>query len=197
MKLIGISGTNGSGKDTIGHMLSERHKYLFVSVTDMLRDEARKRELPVEREHLRNISAEWRREGGLGVLVDKAVEIFNQHKNEYEGLAIASLRNPGEVDRVHEFGGIVVWTDAEARVRYDRIQANAFNRGRATEDTKSFEQFLAEEEAEMKSSGDSATLNMSAVKEKADVFLQNNDNDIEAFKDYAEQDLSYTGLLSL
>jgi cytidylate kinase len=197
MKLLGISGTNGSGKDTIGHMLSERHGWLFISVTDMLRDEARKRGQPVEREVLRNISAEWRREGGLGVLVDKAVEIFEANKDKYKGLVMASMRNPGEADRIHELKGQMIWVDADARVRYDRIQANAFNRGRASEDTKTFEQFLSEEEAEMKRSGDEATLDMLAVKERSDIFLTNDGNDIDAFKDYVEQDLSYTGLLSL
>ncbi len=46
MKIIGVSGTNGSGKDTIGHLLAERHNWLFISMTDMLRDELEKRGLP-------------------------------------------------------------------------------------------------------------------------------------------------------
>jgi cytidylate kinase len=197
MKIIGICGTNGSGKDTIGHMLAERHNWLFVSVTELLRDEAKKRGLPVEREVLRTISAEWRREGGLGVLVDKAVELFKTQDDKYEGLVMASLRNPGEVDRLHELGGTMVWTDADPGVRYNRIQANAGIRGRAGEDSKTFEQFISEEEAEMTPSGDEATLDMSTVKEKSDVFLHNNDNDLEAFKDYVEQDLSFAGLIEV
>lgn len=171
MKLVGISGTNGSGKDTIGQIFAEKHNWFFVSVTDMLREECRKRGLPIEREHLREISAEWRREGGLGVLIDKAVETYNAQEESYEGLAVASLRNPGEVDRVHELGGKVVWIDADARIRYDRIQSA--NRGRGTEDAKTFDEFLAEQEAEMRQSGDAATLNMSGVRDKADQTLLN------------------------
>ncbi|MBP9852742.1 MAG: hypothetical protein QG629_452 [Patescibacteria group bacterium] len=171
MKLIGISGTNGSGKDTIGQYLADQHKWLFVSVTDMLREECRRRGLAIERENLRTISAEWRREGGLGVLVDKAVELFGETSEDYAGLAVASLRNPGEVDRVHELGGVVVWVDADARIRYDRIQS--VSRGRGSEDTKTFAEFLAEQEAEMQSSGDAATLNMSTVRDKADEQLLN------------------------
>ena len=52
-------------------MLAHHHNYMFISVTDLLRNEARRRGLPVVRENLRTISAEWRRELGLGVLVDK------------------------------------------------------------------------------------------------------------------------------
>ena len=72
LQIIGIAGTNGAGKDTVGELLAEHYGYLFVSVTELLRAEARRRGLPVEREVLRSISAEWRRELGLGVLVDKA-----------------------------------------------------------------------------------------------------------------------------
>jgi uncharacterized protein YeaO (DUF488 family) len=51
------------------------------------------------------------------------------------------------------------------------------SRDRAEEDNKSFEQFLAEEAAEMHASGDAATLDMAAVKERADLTLINEYND--------------------
>ena len=86
MKIIGLSGTNGSGKDTIGELLAERFNFLFLSGSDMLRDEARKRSLPVERETLRTISAEWRRDSGLGVLIDKAVDIFKKQGDKFLGM---------------------------------------------------------------------------------------------------------------
>ena len=171
MKLIGIAGTNGSGKDTVGRILAEKHDWLFVSVSDLLRDECRKRGLSVERENLRAISAEWRREGGLGVLVDKAVDMFERSAEKYEGLAVSSLRNPGETKRVRELGGVNVWVDADPRVRYDRIQTA--ERGRGAEDHKTYEEFLVEQEAEMKPSGDAATLDMASVKKHADVIILN------------------------
>ena len=195
--LIGLSGTNGSGKDTIAHMLAERHDFLFISGSDMLRDEARKRGEEPTREILRTISAEWRRESGhLGVLIDKAVEQYQQVATMYPGgLVIASLRNPGEADRVHELDGVVVWADADQKVRYDRITAHAADRGRAGEDNKTFEQFQAEEATEMTTSGDAATLNMSAVKERADIFIKNDGDDIEAFKDEAELALKLENII--
>lgn len=197
MKIIGLSGTNGSGKDALAHMLVERHQFLFISGSDILRDEARARGQEPAREVLRAISAEWRRESGsLGVIIDKAVELYKQVTAQYPGgLVIASLRNPGEADRVHELKGVVVWLDADARVRYDRIQAHAGERNRAEEDNKTFEQFLSEEADEMTTTGDSATLNMSAVKERADIFVNNNGNDIEAFKDEAELALRLENIL--
>lgn len=193
LQIIGLSGTNGSGKDTIGELLAEKHGYLFISGSDLIRDEARARGLPVTREVLRTISAEWRREHGLGAIIDMAVEKFKASGKEYKGLVTASLRNPGEADRVHELTGKVIWVDAEPRVRYDRIQAGAHLRGRTGEDDRTFEQWQADEAAEMQSSGDEATLNMSAVKEKSDIFLFNNGNDIEAFKRDVETELAKHG----
>lgn len=188
-RIIGLSGTNGAGKDTVGRILSEHHNFLFISVTDLLRDEAKRRGLPIEREHLRTISAEWRREHGLGVLVDRAVADFEPKKDRYDGVVMASLRNPYEADRVHELGGVVIWVDADPKVRYERVQANAADRGRAAEDAKTFEEFLAEEQVEMQSSGDEATLNMSAVKERCDIRILNNTTDMEILATDIEQAL--------
>ncbi len=183
--MIGVAGTNGSGKDAIGHILAEHYGFLFITVTDLLREECRKRGIPVERENLRLVSAEWRRQYGTGVLVDKAVEAFRSlpDADRYTGLVIASLRNPGENDRVHELGGTMLWADADPKVRYERVQKNAASRGRAEEDTKTFEEFMAEEEAEMHApeGADAAMLNMAAVKEKCDLFVENNSSKLEIF----------------
>lgn len=182
MILFGIAGTNGSGKDSLGEFLAAGHGYLFVSVTDMLRAEAKKRGLPVEREVLRTISAEWRRVGGLGVLIDKAIDNYEAKGGDktFKGLVVASLRNPGEADRIHELNGKMIWTDADPRIRYDRITRGG--RGRDQEDTKTYEQFLAEQEAEMKHSGDAATLSLAGVKDRCDVFIDNSGETIEEFE---------------
>ncbi len=176
-RIIGIAGTNGSGKDSLGEILARYHDWLFVSVTDILRHGLIERGLAIERENLRNLSAQWRRQSGLGVLVDKAVEIYRKNPDNYKGLAIVSVRNPGEANRVHDLGGKVVWVDADPKVRYKRI----VSRQRGDEDRKTYEQFLAEEQAEMKHSGDEATLSLAGVKAKADIFLEN-DGTLEEFR---------------
>lgn len=190
LRIIGISGTNGSGKDAVGTILSQHQGFLFISVTDLLRAEALKRGLPAEREVLRSISAEWRRQSGLGVLVDQAVNQYGENDESHKGLAIASLRNPGEATRIHELGGVVVWMDADPRVRYDRIQMNAASRNRKEEDEKTFEQFLAEEQAEMYSDGDAATLHMAEVKKLSDVFIENNSHDLRTLESAVQAQLN-------
>lgn len=177
MKIIGLSGTNGAGKDTVAQVLRDEYGWLFADVTQMLGDELTRRGLSHERANKAALSAEWRREFGMGVIVDKAIKLFEQ--GNYPGVIVGSLRHPSEADRVHELGGTVVWVDADPRVRYDRITSN--DRGRV-EDRKTFDEFMAEQQREMTPTGDAATLNMSAVKERADVYLENNGDDIETFK---------------
>jgi len=137
----------------------------------LLRIELRARNIPVERQHLRELSAEWRREFGLGVLVDKAVELAE--KSGYPGVVASPMRNVGEAQHLKDLGGTLVWVDADRRLRYERIRET--HRGRPGEDDKTFEQFCAEEQAEMYPSdpNDPAVLNMAGVRALADVTVVN------------------------
>jgi dephospho-CoA kinase len=174
VRVIGLSGTNGAGKDFVAELLAERCGFLFADATEMLAAELRARGLPLDRAHKSALSAEWRREFGMGVVVDKAVKLFQESSGTYKGLVVSSLRHPGEADRVHVLGGTVLWIDADPKIRYERIQTA--NRGRDAEDKKTYEDFLAEEQREMTPVGDAATLNMGAVKERADSVIYNNTN---------------------
>lgn len=182
MKLIGLSGTNGAGKDTIAEMLVERCGWQFVSGSDILREELRKESKAITRKNLRLLSAQWRREKGLGVLIDMAVDMFDSSK--YPGLVISSIRNYGEADEVHRLRGKVIWVDADPEVRYMRITS----RLRSQEDKISYEEFLQHERDEMDHhEGDHHTLNLAGVKERADIFLENSGSDIEDFKKTTEK----------
>ena len=179
--IIGLGGTNGAGKDTVGIILQDDSGFRFVSVTEAMRKELIRRGLPVDREHLRELSAEWRRKSGLGVLVDRALELHSADAHKYHGLVVGSLRNPGEADRVHELNGVVVWVDADPHVRYRRIQDNAHLRDRKTEDDLSFEEFIESENAEMKTD-DEHGMHMLGVKEKSDFFIDNTNLDLEGLR---------------
>ena len=180
-KLIGISGTNGAGKDTVGQLLVERHNFVFVSVTDILRESLVAQGLPTDRDNMRWLSAKWRREEGLGVLVDKAIAVYESSAGKYAGLAMASLRNPGEADEIHQQGGTMLWVDANPKLRYERLQRNLAARGREDDDEVSYQKFLADEAEEMyvPAGGDTAMLSMSEVKAKSDVFISNEDQSLD------------------
>ena len=192
-KLIGISGTNGSGKDTIGHLLADKHNFLFISVSDILRQELKRQGKEPSRENMRELSAQWRRANGTGVLVDKALEVFNPIQNKYLGLAISSLRNPGEADRVHAAGGLVLWVDADPQIRYARVNRSQRGRDRAADDNKSYTEFLADEQIEMnrEKGDDTATLSMADVKNKSDLFISNNSQSLDDLASILKQLLGF------
>jgi dephospho-CoA kinase len=167
MIIVGLSGTNGAGKDAVADILKKDFGFGFVNVSDFLRQEAGKRKLEPSRENLRIISAQWRRDMGVGVLVDMAMDYLKDQA--YPGVVISPMRNSGEAQHLKELGGKIVWVDAEPRLRFSRIA----NRGRDKESTYSFEEFVASEQAEMNRSGDEATLNMADVKAMADITIDN------------------------
>lgn len=175
--IIGIGGTNGAGKDAVAELLVAKHDYLFASATEMFVVELQKRGWPIDRKHKAELSAEWRREFGMSVVVDRALGMLNAAPaGKYKGLVVASLRHPAEAERVRELGGTMLWVDADPKVRYRRIRSA--NRGRGAEDDKTYEEFLADEQREMTPVGDAATLNMAAVKALCDITLMNNFSDL-------------------
>lgn len=185
-KIVGISGTNGAGKDTLGELLAERSGYHFHSVSELLRAELTRQDKAITRENQSALSKQWRNESGdNGIMFTKAIEAYLQEKEEkgYQGLALVNMRHPGEVETIHKYGGVAVWVDADQRRRYERIQSA--NRDRA-DDRVTFEQFQAEEHREMYPPADapSGTLNMAAVRDIADIHINNNFDSIEAYEEY-------------
>lgn len=188
--IIGIAGSNGSGKDTVAAMLGERHGFFVASATKMLGDELTRRDMTHERVNKAALSAEWRKKYGMGAIVDRAVEEFEALDSPMKGIAVGSLRHPGEAEEVQRLGGIVIWTDADPKVRYDRI-TEVLREGREHEDSLSFERWQADEEREMQHhSGDNTTLNVAGVKAVSDITIRNDKNDIKGFMDQAETQLS-------
>lgn len=183
-RIIGIAGTNGAGKDTLGELLAERCGYKFVSVSNILREELTKQDIPHEREHLSNLSTRWAREHGPGVLSMKTIEAYVaiEKAEGYKGLVIGSIRRPAEAQAIQQEGGIVFWVDAERRTRYERIQSGA--RGRVT-DKLPFETWAAEEDREMNPGSDDPTvLNMSATRDVCDRVIMNDFATQDEYREY-------------
>jgi dephospho-CoA kinase len=185
-EIVGISGTNGAGKDVLGLLLAKRCGYHFHSVSDLLREELTRTGKEITRENLRTLSRQWRQESGDdAIMFTKAIEKYLAEKDEkgYKGLALVNARHPGEAKHVQEHGGVVVWVDGDQRLRYDRLQAS--NRGRA-EDQKTFEEFKSEEEQEMypPANAPAGTLHMAAVKEIADIIIMNNYATVDEYRNY-------------
>ena len=169
--LIGIGGTNASGKDTLAQFLVEKHGYLFVSTSDMIREEAMKREGNILRPTLVKVSNQMRAERGAGVLVNLCIENYKKSGNKV-GLVASSIRTKGEVDELKKQGGIIIFTDADPKIRYERLKS----RQRA-DDFITYEEFEAQQQAEWHQSDDPGVHSIKSVKEAADINLTNNSDE--------------------
>ncbi len=185
-EIIGVAGTNGSGKDTLAIVRSQLQGCLHVTVSDILRQHLISEGVPLERKNLSDLSRHWRDESGdHGILVTKTIGRYMGEKAlmGYNGLSVVSLRHPEEARRVQEREGIVLWVDADPYKRYLRI--SEAQRGRI-DDNKTYHEFLVEEERDMNpgDSADPACVNMGAVRDIADLVVVNN---YETQNEYIEQ----------
>lgn len=164
--ILGITGKNSSGKDTVAEMLKKKG-FLHISLSDMIRTEAKKRSVIDTRENLIALGNELRRQYGSGVLAQWAVDQMKDGK-EY---VITSFRNPGEVDVLQSrqnFLLICVQASPETRWRY--MQQRAFRQ----DNLKTYEEFLRRE-AEEAYSVDPVHQQVNAVMALADVVVYNDE----------------------
>ena len=176
--IIGIAGTNGSGKDTLGDLLEQERGYTVVSLSDILREELTRQGKPHTRENLSGLSRQIREAEGDGVMSRRVIA---QHGVSENGLCITSVRAPGEAQVIKDAGGSVVWVDADAQTRYQRVAARAH--GRVT-DRVSFEEFMQHDQAEMTPSAQGGGLNMLGVKEIADIHIANDFSTLSEYEAY-------------
>lgn len=179
--IIGITGTNGSGKDTLGELLHTRCGYDNVSVSDILRAELDKQGKEHTRENLSDMSRQFREVGGDGAMAERAIDAWRT-KTDSPGLVITSIRTPGEVVEIQQAGGKVFWIDANPKIRYERI--TAANRGRGATDNVSFEDFMEQQEREMTPTKLGGGLNMSAARDAADETIINDFATLEDYEAY-------------
>ena len=165
-KLIGFAGTFASGKDTIAEYLADNENFLHISTGDIVREIAREKYGSIERPVLRKTADELRHEKGAGALVDEAVS----RNKQADKIAISGIRALGEAKALKRAGGILVFVDADPRIRYERMK----NRQRDNETQLTFEEFLINEEKEMESGKSDADFNIRAISEMADIFVENN-----------------------
>lgn len=172
--IIGVSGTNGAGKDYLATLLHERVGYQSVSISDILRAELTDQGKPHTRENLSALSKQIRDADGDGGMVRRVFAKYGHNK-----LCITSVRTPGEAREIQQAGGTMVWVDADPHVRYARIVGGA--RGRV-DDQLPFEEFEAQQRAEMTPSAQGGGLHMAAVRDIADMFIDNNFASLDEYR---------------
>lgn len=137
--IIGLTGKNGSGKGEVVSFLQSRG-FEAHSLSDVLRDELKKRGRTPTRDALIKLGNELRRRHGAGVLAERILAKLDIDRH----YIIDSIRNPQEVAAFRRRGDFaLVCVKAPARIRFERLHKRARER-----DPKTFEDFLKLEAAE-------------------------------------------------
>jgi len=167
MKIIGLTGTNGSGKGEAAAFFI-RHGYAFYSLSDLVREELKNRSQESTRDNLIQAGNHLRKKFGADILARRTME-------KVKGKAVIdSIRNPKEVAFLQsQEGFILLAVDAPPEIRYARVML----RGR-DESALSLQEFVAKEQEEMTNLETDQQLQRCI--QMAD-FLVTNDSTLDAF----------------
>jgi len=168
MKIIGITGTIGAGKGTIVDYLVNNYGFKHYSVRNYLIREAKKQNLPLNRDTYVKLANNLREVHSPSYIID---ELYKEAVKNGGNAIIESIRTPGEIASLRTKDNFSLWAvDANPKIRYERIVAR-----QSETDQISFDTFLANEQREM-SAEDPTKQNLAECIRQADVLFENNGN---------------------
>jgi dCMP deaminase len=160
--LIGLTGRNASGKGEAARYLQKKSFYYF-SLSDVIRDEIRRRGDEPTRERLIIVGNELRQRHGASVLAERILAKIEDDKH----YIIDSIRNPSEVEAFREAKHFkLIRIEAPPEVRFKRIVSR-----QRESDPKTFDEFVELENREAE--GDDTSQNLVKVELMADHTLTN------------------------
>ncbi|MBI2499607.1 dephospho-CoA kinase [Candidatus Woesearchaeota archaeon] len=136
--IIGLTGTIASGKGTFSNYLKEKG-FNYITLSDLVREEARKKRLQIQREILQDIGNSMREKYGKGYWAKKAIEKIDIGEN----WIIDGIRNIGEVDEIRKVNGsVIIGIDAPEDIRLRRVKKRNKSKeeGRKDSDPKAIEE---------------------------------------------------------
>lgn len=139
--LIGITGTDGSGKGTVVDYLVAEKGFTHYSARAIWVEEIKRRGIEATRANMRIVANELRAEHGDDFLITYYLKKIAEEKPE--NAVIESIRAFACVETLKKNGGILIAVDADQKLRYERVQER-----RSESDKVSFEQFVTHEALE-------------------------------------------------
>ena len=160
--MIGVTGYLCSGKDTLAEQLIKKG-FEHISLSDILRDELRKRKKHITRENLIKLGSELREFLGADILAEKAIAKTEEEKN----YVISSIGTVGEIN-VLKKKATIVFVDAPEKKRFERM-----NQRKREQDPETFADFKKLENKESKGGG-KAYREFDKCKKESNIIIMNN-----------------------
>jgi dephospho-CoA kinase len=161
--LIGVTGTNGSGKGTVVEYLVMKKGFSHYSARMFLVEEVLRRRLHQDRNSMREVANALRKEHGPSYLMER---LFEMAKDEPKAV-LESVRTIGEAEFLKSKGVLLFAVDADRKVRHERIVARG-----AENDNLTYEEFCDQEDQEM-ASPDPWDMNVFGVMQISDALIKN------------------------
>ncbi len=139
--ILGIAGTDGSGKGTVVDYLVTKYDFVHYSSRAIILEHIVAAGLPDTRAQMRLTANELRAQYGNNFLVTQA--LARMKRDGVTRAIIESIRATAEAECLKANGGALLAVDADQALRYTRVQSR-----RSETDQVSFEQFVAHEELE-------------------------------------------------
>jgi len=166
--IIGLCGTIAAGKGTIlDHLKSKGFKNLTFS--DEIKEEARRRNIEINRENLQMLGTEMRTNFGGGILAKKLLEKVNEGENA----VVDGIRNVAEIEELRkrpEF--VLISIDAPQKLRFHRVLER-----KKDKDPQTWEEFVKRDDVDNGVDGDKNGQQNLKCMELAD-FAVYNDSDL-------------------
>ena len=169
---LGFTGPNAAGKGEAIKYLVDNKKFTAFSLSDIIRHEAKKRDLEPIRDNLITIGNDLREKEGPSVLARMtAAKIKNMPQ-----AVVDSIRNPFEVEELKKTlkNFILIGINADPKVRFDR----AVKRARPG-DPATLDEFKKKEEKE--NSSDKNAQQLSKCFDMADIKIDNSGTPAQLF----------------
>lgn len=143
--ILGLTGKNASGKGEAANYLQTKG-FLYYSLSDVIREEAIKRNMFTSRDNLINLGNRLRKKFGPNYLAkqinDKIRQKLKENKNQ--SFIIDSIRSPFEAKELMKNNGFaLVGIEAPVGLRFKRL----LERNRSG-DAKTLEEFKQQEQRE-------------------------------------------------
>jgi len=118
MLIIGITGTNASGKGTVVEILKKDFGFEHLSVREYIAKEIKRKNQKVTRETLIETANEIRKDHSPGYIVE---QLYKEAEKLHKPVVIESIRTVGEVKALRKKQNfLLIAVDANRETRYKR-----------------------------------------------------------------------------